>query len=275
MKRALAAISLMTLASCALLAGAFKPPEVSFDLARFRAADFSKLGVDLIFDITNPNALGAAVDSYDLKFVVDGLTLLDGTVQEGLDLSGNTTSKMVLPATVKWAELASRITKGGVPDDLPWSASGELRFDTPIGPLGIPFGVSGKLPVVKPPAIKPLALRVTRASLTQVSLAFDFEVENKTGHRVSLSSLSHRLRLQGREVAKGTLSKAVKVGARGTAKQTLGVDLSLASVGSAIASALVGGGSLDVRLSGKTSVDTGYGKVPWNFDARKSLGVRR
>ncbi len=272
----LAALAATLLPGCALLSGAFRPPELDFEKVRFKALSFKALQADLVFSITNPNAIGAQMDGYAMRFVVDGVTLLDGRVDRALDLRGGARSTLILPVKIKWKDLAARLARGGgVPDSLPFEAGGSLRFNTPVGPLDLPFETDGKIPVVKPPSVSPAGIRVVSASLTGARIAVDLNVSSPTGRALSVLGFSPVVTLNGKKVATAQLSKAVKVKGRKKTKRTLTLDLSLARVGGAVARLLAGGGPLQVGLAGETTVDTGFGKIPYSFDVSKRLALGR
>ena len=262
--------------SCALLQQVVRAPTVEFRDVTFVAADWESLRADLHFDLHNPNSVGVKLDGYAMKFIVDGLTLLDGDVPQALDMRGGATTDLVLPVKVKWAELGAKLMGGGrVPDQLAFVAAGDMKFNTPIGLLAIPFSKSGHIPVIKPPSVLPTGVRVQSASLTSVKLAVDFDVSNSTAKAMSLANFDHGVKLNGLSVLQGALDKPVKVAGRKSARQSLVIDLSLAKVAGALGSVLMSGGKIDVALAGSAHVDTGYGKLPWSYNASKSLNLAR
>jgi LEA14-like dessication related protein len=272
-----AAIALaMGLTSCAFLQQVVQPPTVSFNNASFRAADWESLQVDLHFDLHNPNSVGVRLSGYAMKFAVEGLTLLDGEVNKPLDLRGGATTDLVLPVKIKWKELGAKLLdSGSVPDSLAYTASGDMKFNTPIGLLAIPFSKKGKIPVIKPPRVRPVGIRVQKASLTSVKLAIDFEISNGTAKAMSLAGFDHSLKLNGLSVLQGSIAKPVKVEGGKKSRQSLVVNLSMAKVAGALGSVLMSGGNLTVALAGKAKVDTGFGKIPWTYNASKSLSLAR
>jgi LEA14-like dessication related protein len=277
MRPLLLLLLVVPLSGCALLQQVVQPPEVRFDKARFRAADFEQLGVDLDFRVTNPNPLGARLDGYSIKLVVDGLTLLDGDVDQALDLGAGASTTLTLPATVKWAEIASKIgdvaSGEPLPDDVPWSAAGSFAVDTAVGRLNIPFNVGGKLPVLAPPLVVPAAVEVTSATPLGVQLAIGVDVTNPTGRSMHVQQMEHALALNGRAIAAGGVLADGPVAARKTERRTLTVSLSTIEAGVALISALTGGGQVQVGYAGRLNIDTGFGVVPLRFDVADGLRV--
>ena len=271
----LSAALALSLFGCASLLGLFQEPDIDFETVRFKAASFEALKADLVFSVKNPNAVGVKLDGYALRFAVDGLTLLDGRVDQALDLRAGKTAELVLPVTIKWKELAARIARGGgVPDSLPWSAAGSMHWETPIGPLDLPFAADGAVPVIKPPSIAPVGIRLLSAGLTGAKVAIDLDVGSPSGRTLGLLGFAPQVTLNGRRVAGAKLDD-VQVSGRDAVRRTLTLDLSLASAGSALAGVLTGGGRIDVALKGDSKVDTGFGKLPWSFDVKRGLDLRR
>jgi len=272
----LSALLVLSLSGCSVIQQVMRPPTVRFDRAVYRAADFEALRADIILDVTNNNPLGAKLDGYDLRFVVDGLTLLDGSVQQGVDLSPGQATEVTLPVIIKWAEVADKLSKTGgkLPADLPWKATGEVRFATPIGSLSVPLNINGKLPVLTPPLIKPTAVRLTAANPLAPGIEIDFAVQNPNGRAVDLSAFRPSLTLQGQSIATGELSGGSVTGGASSTR-TLALTLNPIQIGVSLVSAITSGGKVEVRATGDVDVDTGFGVVPMSFDSSSGLRVLR
>ena len=277
-RRLIAAAAVLALAcllgGCATLKGAIKKPTMKFQTARFSAVDFKALKMNLVFDVHNPNPLGMKLDGYAMKLVVDGVTLLDGEVDHALDLRGGKTAQLVLPVTLVWTELIERVTSGrGLPDDLPFKASGAASVDSPIGELTLPFNVESKIPVVKPPLVLPTGVRVTKASLAQVELEVDLDVKNTGSRTIGIDGFSPAITLAGKPIVKGGLSESLKIEGKQRATRSFKVGLSPTAVGMSLFRALTGGGKVDIGIKGDARVDTGFGIIPMSFSKTKSLSI--
>jgi LEA14-like dessication related protein len=264
------------LGGCATLKGAIKKPTMKFNAARFAAADFKALQMDLLFDLHNPNPIGMKLDGYAMKLVVDGVTLLDGEVDHALDLRGGKTAQLVLPVTLVWSELIERVTSGrGLPDDLPFAASGAASVDSPIGRLSLPFSVESTIPVVKPPLVVPSGVRLTRASLSQVELEIDLDVKNTGSRVIGVEGFAPSITLGGKPVVKGALGESLRVEGKKTAKRSFKVGLSPTAVGMSLFRAITGGGMVDIGINGAAKIDTGFGKIPMSFSKTSSLRITK
>lgn len=274
--RYLAALFLL-LTSCAQLkdlakGAGIKSPEVAFDKVTYRAADFDALHCDIAFNVTNPNKVGGRLEGYAMKLAVDNLTIADGEVAQPLDLGPGQTTTFVIPAVIKWAEVANLITsKPSIPDELPWAASGKANVKIANQVVGLPFSVDGKLPVIRPPSITPVGLHVTSASFTKVGVAVDLAMKSTGGHTISIGEMTHAIDLAGTPILSGALAAAGPVDAGTT--RTLSADLSPITVGAALISTLTSKKPVDVHLRGQTSVDTGFGVIPFTVDRTEKLAA--
>ena len=265
-------------AGCAALKGltavaGIQPLEVQFDTVSYRALDFDALHCDVAFAVKNPNRIGGRLEGYDLKLVVDGVTIADGKVDKALDLGPGKTTTLIIPAVVRWSEIANRLTaKAGVPDDLPWKIAGTAYAKVADQAIALPFERDGTLPVLRPPSIVPVAVRVTNPSLTSIHVDVDVEMKSNGGHPLAIGALAHDVSLGGQEVLKGTMPAAGKVS--GSSVRTLSADVSTLQVGLALMRTLQAKEPVPVRLRGHTDVDTGFGVVPFPFDATTKIDPR-
>ncbi|MCP4872290.1 MAG: LEA type 2 family protein [Proteobacteria bacterium] len=260
---------------CAIVQQILQPPTISFSRAEYRATDFDSLDMDLVFLVSNPNPLGAQMEGYSIKLVVDGLTLLDGDVDQVVDLSGGATTEIVVPASLRWMELADKIQELAegepVPDTVPWSAEGDVRFMTPLGELGLPFNVGGDAPVIAPPVIQPVNARVEPASFTAVRMEVDVAVKNVMGRATGFKRLDQQLRIGGNAIVSSRIMDGESIPAHSTEIRTVAFELDALQVGAALVAAIAAGGEVDVALVGDAQVDTGIGVIPLSFNTAEGL----
>lgn len=265
----------VALNGCAIVQQILQPPTVAFSHAEYRAADFEQLGIDLVFSVSNPNPLGARMEGYSIQLVVDGLTLLDGDVDQVVDLSGGATAEIVVPASLKWRELASKLQELAegepLPDTVPWSARGDVRFVTPVGELALPFDVGGDAPVIAPPVVTPTGARVAPSGLTSVRMEVDVAVKNMMGRATGLRRLDQQLRIGGAAVVSSRLLDGESIAAHSTEVRTVAFELDALQVGAALVAAIAAGGEVEVALVGDAQVDTGIGVIPFSFNTSEGI----
>ncbi|MCB9730090.1 MAG: LEA type 2 family protein [Deltaproteobacteria bacterium] len=271
---ATALLSLGLFTSCAALSGIFKKPTLKYDTTKFIAADFQSLKLNVAFKLHNPNAIGVKLDGYALHFSVDGLTLVDGVVAQALDMRAGATTQLVIPLTLRWSEIAAKIA-GGFSKDLPWKLTGDVRMNTPIGQLKLPYGVDGKLPVIKIPNIFPSGIKIAKASLSGVDLDIEVGMSNPGSRAIGIAGFSSAVTLGGVPATTMRLNDTLKVGAGGTQKRSVRVSLSTAQLGIGIIQTLMAGKGIQVGFNGGAKVDTGFGAIPLNFNKVASLTPKR
>ncbi len=252
-------------------AGLAKKPEVTFDSARFAAADFEAVRVDLVFRVHNPNGFGAKIAGYSLTLVVDEVTLLDGSVDAPLDLSAGATAELVLPATVRWEELAARIGRGGgVPAELPYQAAGDIRASTAFGAVTVPFATEGAIPVVLPPVIRPTDVRVVDSSWTEATVEVDLTIDNPSGQPITVERLDGDLTVADRVVADLAAPSPIEVPAGGSAVHPIRATLTVKELGIGLFRTLTGGGDLEAGARGDAAIGTAVGTIPFAFERSTS-----
>ena len=280
--RMVALIVLLTtpaLSSCSLLSQIFQEPKVTFDRAEFKAGDFEKLRVDLHLAVHNPNVFGVKLSGYQVKFVVDKMTLLDGDVKQSLDLGAGKTGDLVVPVTFRWEEIASKVgdivSGKPVPDHAPFRAVGNVRMATTLGEIAIPYDIKGKIPVIAPPVIKPTAIRLQNASISGLTLAIDVAVQNVSGRPLGLKSFDQALKLGGRPVVSGRVADDLPIAARATEKRTVTFTLSAIEAGLSLFNLISSGGQVSVGYTASARIDTGIGVIPFAFNTTEGLRVAR
>lgn len=271
---AVTALSIGLFTSCAALSGIFKKPTLKYDKTQFIAADFDSLKLNIGFKLHNPNAIGLKLDGYALKFAVDGLTLVDGVVAQAVDMRAGSTAQLIIPVTLRWAEIISKI-KGGFNDDLPWKLAGDVRMNSPIGQLKLPYNVDGKLPVIKIPNIFPSGIKIAKASLSGVDLDIEIGMANPNKRAIGIGSFSNAVTLGGAPITTMRLNDTMKVGGGGQQTKSVRVSLSTAQVGMGLIQTLLAGKGVQVGFAGGASIDTGFGAIPLSFNKTASLNPRK
>jgi len=243
----------LSLGGCAtlkqLLAAAFQQPSLNFQTARVRDINFTGAGLDLVFRVENPNEFGVRFTSvgYDLK--IDGRQLASGTTPKGIQIAPGGSSEVVLPFDLRFADFGQALLALYERDTVPWDINGHFAFDTPVGPLRLPYQQQGTLPVPKLPELQISGARVSGLSLTSATLAVDLEVRNNNQFALPLDQVAYGMKISGQPVGTGQVSTS-GLRAGGTTRVTLPVKISFLSAGSAVQKAIQSG-QIDLGLEGK------------------------
>src|SRR2546423_15629072 len=135
MKRRLALLCAAALCACSLLRGVadFREPSVSFKDASLSDVTLGGATVNLTLTVHNPNAQGLSLAETDYKLSVAGKQLVAGKPAAGLRIPGGGSSGVVLPAQIRFADVADSIAAVLRQEQLPYRAEGHIGMSTPIG----------------------------------------------------------------------------------------------------------------------------------------------
>jgi LEA14-like dessication related protein len=251
-------------------------PKVTFDRMKVAEVDWSGMRADFTFDVENPYPVGLKLKSFAYDLALEEQQFLNSASDAGLDLGAASTSQMVLPARIEFADVFALVKDLQGKDDIGFRINGNFGVDTPIGPVTVPFDESGRMPTLKAPKIKPTAVRVGKVNLMQQSatLEIDLGVTNRALDAVyGLKDMGYGLDLGGTRIATGNLAE-VAVAAGQTETVTLPVTVNLLSLGSTLVSAITQKKALDVRVDASMSVDTPLGGIPLSIDETTNLQLR-
>src|SRR2546430_6259423 len=128
---------------CSLLqragSAAFDRPTLSFKEARLPHVDFQGAELDLVFLVTNPNAIGLDLTRASYNLEVEGHPVASGAPKNGLQIPARGTTEVTFPAQVLWNEIAPALEAVVALDQIHYKASGELG----VGPVTLPLQHEG------------------------------------------------------------------------------------------------------------------------------------
>ena len=241
------------LASCSLiqsLAGAsFERPTLAFRDVKLDNIDFNGADVNLLFDVTNPNSSGLNLSaaSYALEF--EGHKVATGKPPQGLNVPGKATSTVTLPAHVVWDQLAPALLAVLSKESLHYKASGQLGVDSPIGLINLPLEHEGTVVPPHLPSIELQSPRIVSLGFTGARLALPLKLTNTNAFPLPLGGIDGVVEIEGAKVGRIALAQPPAVGASSDKTIDLPLDISFASAGLAVASALKSGNAR-IKLDG-------------------------
>ena len=270
---------LILLASCkslGQLGDALSPytPKLKFNQLALKGLDFTKIEVEFIFDLHNPNPLAVKLDTFSYDLGLEGVQVVKGTNNEGIQLKSYGDTQLAIPVSLTFANLFELVKNVQGKDDLGFSIGGELGFKTPVGMARVPFKEEGRFPVVHAPSISLEGLRMGKVDLLKqtASLQLDLGVGNPgSGKAVSFAGFEYGLAMGGAKVASGTKNDIPEVAGGKKQVISLPIDIDLKSAAKTLVGAITGKKAIDVKLDGKVQVGTPFGKIPLTFDQLGSL----
>lgn len=239
---ALVVLVALPLASCqtllTLLSQAFQRPVATYREATLQSITLDDATVAATFDIQNPNAVALDVEGIAYEFALDGKKLFDGQLPGGLQLVPNGKSPLVVPVRVPFAAVPELLTTLATKAEAPYTVRATVSVRTPIGLMSLPVGWSGQLPIPKLPSVTVAGAKVTGLSFTGARLTVSLAVENPNVFALPFDGVDGAVVIAGQQVAKVALASLAPLAAKGTARVELPVDISFASAGLAVSSAL-------------------------------------
>lgn len=249
-------------------------PKLRFQKLELRHIDFTKVDVDFMFALENPNPLSVKLDTFGYALGLEGVEFVKGTNDSGLQLKSYGETQLAIPVSLTFARIFELVQAVKGKDDLGFSVAGELGFKTPLGLARVPFKEEGRFPVVHAPDISLEGLRVGKIDVlkNKASLAIDIGVANPDGgSALSFAGFDFGLDLGGKRVASGVRDDIPAVSGGGKQTISLPIDINLLELGSTVVQALTKKKPIDTKLAGKVQVGTPFGNIPLSFDDLASL----
>lgn len=247
-------------------------PSVAFDRLEVDALDFDHVDTHFVFQVDNPNPVGAPLDRFTYAFALQGVELLSGDDPDGLELVADGQSEVALPVSLDFVGVYDAITATRGLDYVDFGLDGSFGFDTDLGPVNVIYDEDGSFPAPRIPKFTLGKLRFTEVTASEVGFGLDVAVDNDHGSTIDLRDLDFRLGFAGVEVGGGQLETFGSV--NGASEETLTIPFGIDYVDAidAIAAA-ASGEKLQVDLDATLNVDTPFGTLPLHVDERGNVDV--
>ena len=165
--------ALALLGGCALMRKAVVTPTASFQKLNLRGLSFEGAAADVYFDVSNPNVFSISVEGYAYSLTIGGRTVLSGEHHNGMSLPARGTGQLVIPISIRFADVVDAVQALAHSDVWPYSIEGTLTIDTgPLAGIVVPFSHTDEIPRPVPPEVSVERLSVRSMSLSGV----DFDV---------------------------------------------------------------------------------------------------
>ena len=128
-----------------------KTPTVNFQNVELREATALGIKLDFLFEVNNPNPIGAKVTSltYDLK--LNGLRIAKGKTKEAIEVGPQGRSDVRFPFELQFKDLVSTINSLlGAKDKVKYQLDVVVCVDTPIGEIEVKRSAVGEFAVPRP-----------------------------------------------------------------------------------------------------------------------------
>lgn len=120
---------------------------------RLMGVDVGNVGLDsaeLLFDfqVDNPNARSLVLDGVGYRLDLEGARLLDGRRPERTEIAASGESRVTLPVTVRYDDLARALRNLRRQEHPSYELRADFEFDNPlVGTLVVPVTQRGRVPL--------------------------------------------------------------------------------------------------------------------------------
>jgi LEA14-like dessication related protein len=225
--------------------------------------------LSLDFQVDNPNDQGLSLAETDYTLLVEGKRILTGKPPGGIQIPGKGSALVTLPATVRFADLASSVAAVLRKGAASYRGEGHLGVDTPIGIVALPFSAEGKVELPKVPTVSLGAPTLTGISMYGATLRLPLEVTNANAFALPLAEVTGALRIAGAEVGNVAAKDLGKLDARATRIVSIPLTLRYGAAMDAIRA--LQSGRTEVALSG--ALRSGGATIP--FEVVQQVDVRQ
>ncbi len=249
-------------------------PTVSFQRVDVHGVDWEGVDADFVFDVNNPNPVDVGMARFDYNLAFEGVDWLNGDDPDGLVLTAEGASELALPVSMQFASLWEMVQAVRGEDQIEFGLDGSFGFDTPLGPLDIPYDELGGFPAPRKPGLSLKQVKLDSLSLQGAAFDIELDVDNDHGSTLMFENLDYELSLAGVDVGGGFLGSWGEVEGAHTRTLSIPIEVSFADAGTALYQVLQGD-KLKVDLVGTVDVDTPFGLVPLDFERSQKVAIQR
>lgn len=250
-----------------------QPPKVQVKEVRVAGISYQSIDLILATEIDNPNPVGLTLAQIDYALTLAERPLASGSLPSGLALKPAGTSSADLPISVDYNEVQKIYDASVGQDELPYTLSGRVQLDTPVGRIPVPFKTSGVMPVVRPPKLAGVSLRVSSLSFSGADLVIGIKVQNPNAFPLAVDAVDYALKLEGQDFSSGRIADQA-VPKKGSGTISVPVHLDFVSAGS-WAYSLITKGKADYALTYNAVYTIKGYPVKQNEEMQGSLNFKR
>ncbi len=249
-------------------------PTVSFERMDILEIDFDGVEADFVFEVYNPNPIAVSAARFDYALAFAGIDLLSGEEPDGWQFAASGASELALPTGFGFQTLFEVVDAVRGQDEIDFALSGAFGFDTPLGPLDLPFAEGGAFPAPRKPTISLERLSVEELSIWGADLQLELAIDNEHASRLEFLDLDWDVELAGISVAGERVEQWGEVEGATTGILSLPISLDFVSVGQALYQVLTEQ-TVEATFNAEVSVDTPFGILPLELATSRTLDLER
>lgn len=247
-------------------------PTVAFTRLDVESVTWEDVATQFVFTVDNPNPIDIQLASFDYALAFEGISWLEGTDPDGLNLVALEGSEVAFPVSVNFQELYDMVQAVRGEDTIGFTLAGKVGFDTPWGKVDLPYDADGGFPALRTPSVSLGKLRVDNLSWTEADLALEVNLDNDHLTNLLFQDFDYTVKISGNEVADGLISTFADVDGATLDTVDLPINIDILSAGEAVYDALMGE-STKVRLQANTNVDTPFGVLGLGIDEDGDISI--
>jgi LEA14-like dessication related protein len=269
----IAAVAVSATLQCASLAKKiFDPPQIGIDRVEIR--QIALTGADLVVHvkINNPNSVGATLNRLEYTLDVDGERLVRGQRDDKTTIAANNLSIISLPLTVNYAGLRTGLAGVLTKKALPFSFSGKVVLDSPVGDMSFDIAEKGEIPIPDRPRFDLTKIALAELGVTSATLMLHIRVTNNHDFELDIRRFRYEFSLQDNLVSASDITVERMVGQDKSMSVVLPVTLKLLGLKKGVVD-MLRSGQLKYAMKFHLDLNTKFGpiSVPYEKDGLTSL----
>src|SRR5262245_47841048 len=143
--------TLVTVTACATLRNAinFKKPDIALQEIDLTGVGMTGGTMDLVFDVYNANDYRLRSTRLEVALALAGTDFGEALIDKPLDLSPQNHSQVVMPVRFTWSGVGAAARSLFDKQALPYTVTGAVLLDTPMGEQRVELKDSGNVPLKK------------------------------------------------------------------------------------------------------------------------------
>jgi LEA14-like dessication related protein len=254
---------LLMLAGCATTSAFVgEKPTVALRRVDLTRITYQGLTATFVFGITNPNGFALDLARFDYDVALDNRPLAHGNGLDPLHLPPNGTGQMLLPVTIRFADLAQDLASLFMRPTLPYVVTAEMGMAAPSGMVELPIHEVGDVPLPQLPRVRLERAVLSELDIGGATLTVEVEVENSNAFAVPLGQMRYKLSIDETGVAAGVASPT-ELAAHAAQLVRLTTRIDFQNIALTVASAIR---TRHGSVVFEAEVDLGSLKLPLRFD---------
>ncbi|MEE2730573.1 MAG: LEA type 2 family protein [Pseudomonadota bacterium] len=236
-----------------------KEPRVQVQNIAVREVNLDSVGLDLVMQVTNPNAYTLALAGYDYRIRFNDHQLVEGSTDEGFRVAANASNQIRVPFKVGFKDVMKLLDSMGDSNTLHYEVDADMRLDAPVLNLfNIKSHKKGDITIPQLPRVSFGDLKVKSFNFTEASFELAMQITNPNQFGLDLKDLDYQFSVGGEKWFDGRIDQTVKIGEKQTTTVKIPVSVSLLKLGSGAFSAIQKGNFTDYSLDANFTLDSTY-----------------